>query len=174
MIDRGACIMLGTLTKTHGVDGSLILRLTHPETRIKEESSTVFIEIDGLLVPFFIDDLSEKSHRELIVKLEDIDTVTQAGEITGCDTYMEKDLVDVSPETAGEEKQLAGYRVFDKQKGFVGEVIEFMNVTNNPLLCVIRDKKEFYIPFHPDIVLEIQYKKKQIFINAPEGLFEIE
>lgn len=172
MIDRQKCSLLGTLAKTQGIDGSLVLRLSEFKTDEIEEPESVFIEIDGLLVPFFIDRLREKSSGEFIVKFIDVDSIEQATHLTGCRAFVagSQSMHRKSPLA---EKNIMDYRVVDTRLGFIGTASEIIDLAQNPLLKVIAEKQEYLIPFHPDIVREIDNKKKIITIESPDGLLEI-
>ena len=61
----------------------------------------------------------------------------------------------------------------DKKLGFIGIAGEIEDIANNPLLHVTHEGKEFLIPVHEDIILEINDRDKVIFIDAPDGLFEL-
>ncbi|MBN1158048.1 MAG: hypothetical protein JXA61_01595 [Bacteroidales bacterium] len=172
MIDKNKCRLLGTLAKTHGIDGSLILRLSGFETDEIREPETVFIEIDGLLVPFFIGALRERSSREFIIRFIDVDSAEQARKLTGCNVF-EVATIQRGMKTAVPEKSVKGYQVTDKRSGFKGTVTEILDPDRNPLLKVIREGQEFLIPFHRDIILEINNRKKTITIEAPDGLFDL-
>ena len=49
------CYYLGKITKTHGFKGNLILHLDTDEPELYENLESVFIERDGMLVPFFFE-----------------------------------------------------------------------------------------------------------------------
>ncbi len=57
--------------------------------------------------------------------------------------------------------------------GFIGFAEEVLDMKNNPLLSVINGDKEFLVPVHEDILLEVNDKEKIIRIDAPEGLFDL-
>jgi 16S rRNA processing protein RimM len=172
MTDKNKCILLGTLAKTLGIDGSLILRLSEFERDDTGELKFVFIEIDGFLVPFFIDVLKERSSREYIVKFMDIDTAEQAAEFTGSRVFTNA-LSTTSPKNTLPERNVKGYRVLDVRLGFVGTAAEILYLAQNPLLKAIKDEHEYLIPFHPDIICEINNRKKTITIESPDGLFDL-
>src|SRR6056297_1380694 len=82
---------LGKVLKSHGKNGEVIINsdLELPENFTKVES--IFLEIEGGLVPFFVEHIWLKSSQTAILKLEDIDSVEQANELTECDWYLPLD-----------------------------------------------------------------------------------
>ncbi len=70
-------------------------------------------------------------------------------------------------------QDIKGYRVIDKQSGIYRICRGNGEMANNPLLSVTNGDKEFLVPVHEDIILEINDKEKIIRIDAPEGLFDL-
>jgi 16S rRNA processing protein RimM len=173
MINKEDCLLLGTIAKPHGTKGSVLLRLRIIKSYEIRKWDSVFVEIDGLLVPFFIEEFKISSADALILKLESVDSETKAREMAGNAVYAAKEQVRLRKKTPGEFPDLKGYKVQDVALGFVGTAVDIADIANNPLLRVTRDGKEFLIPAHEDIILEVNTKKKEILIRAPEGLFEI-
>lgn len=172
MINKDNCILLGTLTKPHGTRGSLIVRFSGLKAEDIKKRGLVFVEIDGLPVPFFIESFQEKTEETVILKIEGIDTENKAREFLGYSVYVMKDQIKVK--LASEKiRDIKGYKVIDENLGFVGFAEEVLDMKNNPLLSVLNGDKEFLVPLHEDIVLEVNDKEKTIRIDAPEGLFDL-
>jgi 16S rRNA processing protein RimM len=173
MINKESCLLLGKLAKPHGTKGSLVLWSRNMIVDDFKKKESVFAEIDGLLVPFFVESFKKISPETAIMKFEDIDSETQAKAFAGIPVYMLKEQVRKKRKTSDGMPSFSGYKVFDMRLGFVGTAGEINDIANNPLLQVNHEGKDFLIPAHGDIILEINEKKKEIKINAPEGLFEI-
>jgi 16S rRNA processing protein RimM len=172
MINKDNCILLGTLTKPHGTRGSLIVRFSGLKAEDIKKRGLVFVEIDGLPVPFFIESFQEKTADTVILKIEGVDTENKAREFLGYPVYVMKDQIRIKP--ASEEIQdIKGYQVIDRHLGFIGFAEEVVEMVKNPLLSVINGDKEFLVPVHEDIILEISDKERIIRIDAPEGLFDL-
>jgi ribosomal 30S subunit maturation factor RimM len=55
----------------------------------------------------------------------------------------------------------------------MGLATEIIDVANNPLLAVRNGDKEYLVPVHENIILEINDREMEIRIDAPEGLFDL-
>jgi 16S rRNA processing protein RimM len=172
MINKDNCILLGTLTKPHGTRGSLIVRFSGLKAEDIHKRGLVFVEIDGLPVPFFIESFQEKTEDTVILKIEGIDTENKAREFLGYPVYMMKDQIKVKS-SSKKNQDIKGYQVIDKHLGFIGFAEEVIEMTKNPLMSVRNGDKEFLVPVHEDIILEVNDKEKIIRIDAPEGLFDL-
>jgi 16S rRNA processing protein RimM len=169
MIDLSGSILLGTIAKTHGFRGHVIVRLNRFSAEDILKMETVFIEIDGLPVPFFVEDFEERTSDTLLISLEDIHDEKQAKELTGSDLYLPKRNI-ISKEYPSQASVLLGFQVIDNHAGEIGVISEIIDIEMNPLLRVVKDRKEILVPFHPDFINRIDKKKKKIFIETPPGL----
>jgi 16S rRNA processing protein RimM len=46
------CYFLGTITRTHGLQGNVILKLDTDQPEMYNKLESIFVEVNGLLVPF--------------------------------------------------------------------------------------------------------------------------
>src|SRR5690606_22352548 len=88
MIDLSDCLVLGTLAKTHGIRGQLILKLNHFTFEDILLMETVFLEIEGLPVPFFVSEYIERSGDTIILAFDDIETESKAKELIGLTVFI--------------------------------------------------------------------------------------
>lgn len=173
MQNREDYFLLGTLSKTHGVSGELVLKLNNLDADDIEEMGSVFIEFDGLLVPFFISQCFAKNMNSLVVKFEDIDSSEQAGEFVNCKVFSSEIISGDTDDFLRQIDLLIGFDVIDKQYGNIGKLKEFIDMPNNPLFKVVKGKKELLIPVNDEFILEVDKKNKTILIDAPEGLIDL-
>jgi 16S rRNA processing protein RimM len=174
MIDEKT-LHLGTLTKYHGTDGSLILHCDNPILDDVYEPEYLFIEFDGLLVPFFV--AEEKGFRpknadQAIVKFDGIASQAQAEELLNKKVFISFDDVDEENEIAV-SNSVKDYTVIDVVYGDLGVVEEILEIPNNPILLVRKGEVEYLIPVHQDIILEIDDDNKTVKTKVPEGLLDI-
>jgi 16S rRNA processing protein RimM len=174
MISKNDCILLGTLSKPHGTKGSLVIVFKEIGADNFRERGTAFVEFDGLLVPFSIEKFQERSGDTAIIQFEGIISETRAKEFAGLKVFVLKKQVRLRKKfLSGLPGSLSGYSVKDLHQGFVGLVKEITGIASNPLLRVTHGNREILVPFHEDIILEINDKDKIIVIHAPEGLFNL-
>jgi 16S rRNA processing protein RimM len=170
---RDNCILLGTLAKPYGTKGSVLVRCVDLTPDDIKKRETVFLDIDGMLVPFFIEVFQERSRDMAILKLDGIDTESRAREFSGCQVYVRKDQVKRKKRVQESLPDLTGYRVQDLKQGYMGLAGKIIDIANNPLLEVHHEGRDFLVPFHDDIIREIDHNNLVIVIEAPEGLFEL-
>ena len=167
------CFRIGTIVKPHGVHGEIILDSNTPQV-VENIKESVFLEIEGLLVPFFIDELKALSSQRSRIKFLWIETEQKARDMVGCAVYSLNEELGLEEEDfAQSPKLLVDFTVHDIHLGEIGVVKEFIENPSNPLLVVEHGKKELLLPIHPHFVVKIQPKLKSITLNLPEGLVDL-
>ena len=143
MIDLSNSICLGTITKTHGIKGQVVLRLDQFGFDDILRMEPVFIEIDGLPVPFFIEQYKEKTTDSLILSFDDINSEEDAAELAGCKLFIDKNNIRTSHHIHNirQLSDLRGYTVVDKELGTLGKLKDILDIEMNPLLSIKNRKK---------------------------------
>lgn len=175
MIDLDHCIRLGTLSKIHGVKGQLVLRLEYSGFEHITNMELVFVEIDQLPVPFFIEEYRNISDKEILLSLEDIHGGEKAQKLVGNHVWIAPDRIPDrnAPSPNPTHSDLTGYRVMDNTAGYLGTLHQILDFEHNPLLQIIRDKQEILIPFQNEFILDIDDQQKTILVKIPDGLIDI-
>ena len=93
MIRREEVYKIGRLGKTHGVRGEISF-LLDDDVFDRTDADYLILDIDGILVPFFIEEYRFKTDSNALMKFDGIDTQERARELTGCDVYFPRSLSD--------------------------------------------------------------------------------
>ena len=72
------CFYLGKITKKYSFKGELIISLDTDEPEIYKNLKSVFININGRLIPYFIEKSKSQKKATLRVKFEDINSEEEA------------------------------------------------------------------------------------------------
>jgi 16S rRNA processing protein RimM len=166
---RDECILLGSITKTHGVHGQLILRTKEGSIEPDEKWESLFIEIDGIMVPFFISEIYTLREGEWVLGFDDIADKGMAESLTGHAVWIYRDLLKSAPGKISLE-QLVGFTVHDKASGKSGRIREFMDIPGNPVFDAVIDGRDQILPARFEFILDLNMEDKSIIMNLPEGL----
>ena len=169
MIREEEVYKIGKLGKTHGVKGEISF-LFDDDVFDRVEADYLVLCVDGILVPFFIEEYRFKSDSTAIVKFEDIDTQERARELTGCDVYFPRDLAD---DDEGELSLsfLVGFDLVEASSGkSIGRIASIDDSTIN-LLFELEDGT--LIPASDDLITAIDQQARTITMHLPEGLLEL-
>ena len=120
MIRETDVFRIGTINKPHGVKGEVSFTFTD-DIFDRVDGEYLLLMMDGILVPFFLEEYRFKSDNVALVKLEDIDTAEQARRLTNVAVYFPKKYMDAQEEVTSWE-YFTGFRVDDLRHGTLGTI----------------------------------------------------
>lgn len=165
-------ILLGRISRASGYNGSVSVRLEKSFIDNIPEMESVFLEIDGKPVPFFISSEEYQGGDILKIKFKGYDTYEEVNEFTGCSIYLTTFSKD--KKISGNPESISGFKVISGNKSLLGTVMEIIQNPGHDLLKILSSGgKEILIPYHEDFILNTSDKKKTIIVDLPEGLTEI-
>ena len=166
------CYYLGKITKLHGFKGNLILHLDTDEPEFYENMESVFVETNGMLVPFFFEFAQVHGAQKLLVKFEDT-SPEEAEKLVNKAVYLPLETL---PELDGTDfyyHEIIGFTLYDQTNTEVGTIKNVNDSTAQALFEVEIDGKEILIPIVEDWILEVDRENKAILVEIPEGLIEL-
>lgn len=166
------CFELGKITKTHGLKGEVILWLDVDFPEDYEDLESLFLEVKGELVPYFIESYRLSGNRA-IVHFEDIDTFEKAEGMINLQAFLPLDEL---PELENDQfyyHEIIGYQIVDKNLGNLGTVQTVHSMQAQDLLVMDYKGKEVLIPVIDEIVLKAEKEQKILHVSLPEGLLEV-
>lgn len=174
-IPKNNCVKVGFIQKPHGIHGELVIRFQEEYYETLEDCPTLLLEIDNLLVPYFIaeEGLRFKSGESVITQLDWIDTDKKAKELCGLSVYVDQNDV-VESELEMSAHALIGYILIDEELGVIGKISEVNDYSGNVLLSVEYQGKEVLIPLNEDLIVSIDEGTREIVLAIPEGLFDLD
>ena len=128
--------------------------------------------LDGIFVPFFIEEYRFRSDTTALVKLERVDTNEQARKFTNVEVYFPKKYIEEDDsEDIPTWGYFVGFQVKDIKSGYLGEIVAVDDSTMNVLFSIERpDGEELLLPAHEEFMIKIEKKKRTLTVEVPEGL----
>jgi len=172
MIKENEIFAIGKIIKALRVGGELLFDC--PCEIFDNEYFKYFIlDIDGIFVPFFIDEYKIISEKSVIVKIDGIYNQNEAKFLAGKTVFAPiKFLNKVKAEESGIE-YFINFQIFDKNYGFLGKIADIDQTTANILMVVQSENREILIPFVESYIIDIDHDTKIINVNLPQGLIEL-
>ena len=165
-------ILVGQIIKIHGYEGVVIVRLEKLFIENVREMESVFLEIDGKPVPFFISASEYEGNDILKLRFEGYDSFDRVKGLKGCKLYLTENIKTGKIEDSIPD--LTGFKVILKDKSEAGTIAE---IIKNPGQWLLRVNSaigvEILIPFHEDLIIRIDKNQKLLQMDLPEGLTEI-
>ncbi|MGD9929751.1 MAG: ribosome maturation factor RimM [Mangrovibacterium sp.] len=173
-IPKNDCLKIGYLQKPHGIKGEVVLNFEPEFETSLEEEPALFLEIDGLLVPYFLkpDGLRFRSGESALLQFDWVDDENQARQICGCAVYMKKeDWLDDEEELP--LHMLVGYQLFDSKRGIIGTIEQVDDYAGNLIFQVTYNGQEVLIPFNEDFLVRFDEDNREIELQCPDGIFDL-
>jgi 16S rRNA processing protein RimM len=170
LIKQEEVYKIGRLGKAHGIKGEVTMQVDDDIFDLTEAEYLV-LELDNIMVPFFIEEYFFKSDTQAIIKFEGIDTQERARELANTDVFFPISIMEEYNRNAGGEERalsypmLVGYMVND-----IGRVAYIDNQTEN-IMFELEDGT--LIPASEELIEDIDIENKQIKMTIPEGLLDI-
>ena len=173
MINREDLIKIGKFNKLHGIQGELLFAFTN-DSFDEAENPFLICELEGLFVPFRLEEYRFTSGSAALVKLKTIDSESKARRLVNHDVYFPKNQIRVSNETEiGSWDYYIGFHLIDEKTGEVGIITAVEDSTLNTLFIIEKDDEEMLVPAAKEWIAQIDNAEKKIFVTLPEGLLAI-
>ena len=153
MIKKDEVFKIGMFNKPHGVKGEISFTFTD-DIFDRVDCDYLVCLLDGIFVPFFIEEYRFRSDTSVLIKLEKVDTAEKARMFTNVDVYFPKKYVDEEEdeEDAGDIptwNYFIGFKVKDVTYGDLGEIVAVDDSTMNVLFAIEKDGEEILLPATP-------------------------
>lgn len=174
MIKQEEVYQIGRMGKAHGLKGEINFQFTD-DVWDRTDSDHIICEVDGILVPFFIEEYRFRSDTTAIMKLEDIDTIESVQMLVNSPVYLEKKYQEELDDDEVSLHYFIGFRMLDGDTHEeIGTIIDIDDNTDNWLFIVERpDDSEVMIPAHEEFIAEINQQEKTMIMDLPLGLLDL-
>lgn len=169
------CFQLGTITRKVGLNGGLEIFIDADNPRRYEALDSVFLDINGKLVPFFIKSLRFSSRPgHAILHFEDIKTQDEIADFIGLHLYLPLNTLPVLTGKDFYFHEIVGYNFFEqKTMQPLGLIHEIRAEGPNPICIVKNDDQDILIPLVREWIVELDRKNKRLVMNLPDGLLTL-
>lgn len=162
-------ILLGRIAKVSGYEGAVTVRLEKIFSENIPKLESVFLEIDGRPVPFFISSSDYSGADILKLTFKDYNSIEKMREFTGCRVFLTKGVP--KNKEVSDIHDLVGYKVITETEKLLGSIIGVIPNQAQWLLSINSpENKEILIPLHEDFIVSINKRKRIIEMELPEGL----
>lgn len=173
MIKREDVYKIGVFNKPHSIHGELSFTFTD-DIFDRVEAEYLICLLDGIFVPFFLEEYRFRSDSTALVKLEGVDTAERARMFTNVEVYFPSKHAEDAGQGELTWDFFVGFRVEEVNHGDLGEVTEVDTATINTLFVVDHQGEELLIPAQEEFILNIDQKHKVITMDLPEGLLALD
>ena len=172
-MNKDDCFYLGTIVKKYSFKGEVLAKLDTDEPEYYENLESIFLEVRGKLIPFFVENSQLHKSNLLRLKFEDIDSEPDSESILKCDIYLPLSALPTLEGSNFYFHEVIGFTIEDTNFGKVGIIKGVNDATAQALFEIDNDGKEVLIPVNDDIIKKVDRDKKTILVETPEGLIDL-
>ena len=166
------CYFLGKITRRHGLQGNVFLKLDTDQPGMYNKLDGVFVEVNGLLVPFFIEKQQWSKGDTLIISFKN-STEALVEQSLGKDVFLPLSTL---PKLSGNKfyyHEVVGFEIREEDGKSCGNVVSVNDQTAQHYFILDLAGKEIIIPMIRDWILEVNREEKFIKMTLPEGLMDV-
>ena len=170
---KKACFYLGTIIGKYSFKGELLVKTDTDNINSYTSLTSVFIDIENRLIPYFVKHCLVHKSSLLRFKLEDVSDEETANVLLRKKIYLPLELL---PNLTGNKfyyHEVIGFKIIDQKKGEIGTILKINDQTAQPLFEVNDGNKKILIPLHDDLLINLNRKDKSILVNLPDGLIDL-
>jgi len=164
-------VVIAGLTRNPLTDDVVIAGLT----RNPLNNAFLICEIDGIFVPFRIENCRIISDSTAYIQLKNIDSDQKARQLLSHKEvyYPKKYLMEDAEDDSFTWNYFIGFTVTDEQLGKIGNIVDIDETTINTLFIIEKGDEEILIPATEEFIIRIDENQKELIVALPEGLVEL-
>lgn len=175
MIARSQLAEIGSFNKPHGIKGEVSAIFDPDVLDAVASFGHVFVELDGLMVPFTIMSVRPKASETLLLTLKGVTDEKMAAKLASKPIFVEKALLPDDGEDADGFylEDLIGFSLDDEGKP-VGKIVGYDDSTANVLFLVETPGGAVcMVPASADLINNVDVESGTISMSLPEGLINL-
>lgn len=173
MIREQDVYKIGKLGKPHGVNGEMSMQVDD-DIFDQVDAEYLIFRIDGILVPFFMEEYRFKSDETALVKFDGIDSVERAREFTNVEVFFPRELASSATSSQDGEvsyAQLVGFNLINDADGKCVGRIAYVDEQTINIMFELEDGT--LIPASEELITAIDIAAKTITLDIPEGILDL-
>lgn len=166
-------LSVGRMSKLFG--GGILLNLYDRFPAQFDMKEPLFVLIDKLEVPLFLESFQKRGNASAIVRFDDIDTDVRMSEMLGLEVFLpdmdDDQIYDEPTDDAIYFEDLEGWTAV-LSEGVSGEIVKFLD-GDNPLFLVNVNGRDVFIPAVDEFFIDFNEEKTSVTFDLPEGLLDL-
>lgn len=170
MIKEQEVYKIGVIGKAHGVKGELSIQIDD-DVFDRVDAEYLVLKLDGIFVPFFMEEYRFKSDSVALVKFEGVDTQERARELTGVEVYFPRELAEQDEDAELSYSALVGYTLIDDNSGKPVGTIAYVDEQTINIMFELEDGR--LIPASEELIVDVDQQARTITLDIPDGILDL-
>ncbi len=172
MADDGDFVLLGKVTRAHGIRGEIRIHPYSGEPENFRNYRTLYLSLEGSSGRRpFVSERARVQGRQALVRLKGCTSRDQAELLVGCEVWLRSEDLPTLDEDEYYLHEMQGRRAVTRQGDEIGVVTGIMATGAHEILVVRHGTREHLIPLVAEFLVRIE--KERVVLDLPPGLLEI-
>ena len=169
MGDNGS-LLIAKIVGTHGLKGTFKVYSYAESLFVFKPDSLILIRNTKGYEEFHVVNWAKPHKQIILLSLKGISTITQAEPLIGSELFISKAKLPKLEDGTYYWFDIIGLSVFTIDDEYIGRVGSIIPTGSNDVFVVKNLDKEILIPGIESVVLSIDFNKKIMTVNLPDGL----
>ena len=166
-------IEIGVIGTAVGEHGECLIHLLNKNTVLPPNFSSIFIDIQGQRIPFFVDSCQFKAGK-YVLGIDGISSKEKAQELEGKSIFVPLSILPTPEGIDFHYNQIIGFTVNDERLGHIGILTEVWEYPHQNIFVITHhSKKEVLVPALKDFIKHCDMDNKKLMLNTPDGLIDL-
>ena len=166
-------IRIGKIVATHGLNGAVIMTHVAGRKNWLKKGDPLFVALRrDSHIPFFVTQVKSAGNEEMVVLLEDTESVEAAKKLIGKEVFVKEDIL-AQGGAADNPLLWIGFEMEDEEAGRIGLIKDIFQTPTQWLAEVDHQGKEVLVPLIAPVWKKTDIHKKVVFVALPAGLLEV-
>jgi 16S rRNA processing protein RimM len=163
---------LGTVIRTHGIKGDVVIYLDTDEPGRYKKTKSVWLDLKGNLQEFQVTKASI-TEKLGIFHLAGLDDINVSENYIKVKVYMPLSGL---PKLKGKQfyfHEIIGFTVQDETEGLIGPLIDVYELTQHPVGEALWNEQKILFPLVAEFITGIDREEKILHMKLPEGMLDV-
>ena len=168
-------IPIGQLLKPYRQNGEFLALIDPVFFQDLENSQAVFLQVDGLEVPFFLESM-ELDPATSYLKVEEFNAPEDIKAFNGSTLFLRTVDIEFANQKLKEKNDkigLAGFTLLDQTSGIKCPILSVEEYPQQWMALVKYQDRDILIPLAEDYIRTLDEDDKELIMELPEGIFDI-
>jgi len=171
-MNKNDCFFLGRTVRKHGLKGEVKILLDVDFPSFYNGLESVFIELNGELIPYFFEHFQVDRRGYVIAKFEDVDG-DRIETLINRELFLPLSALPPLDENQFYYHDIIGWKAIDMEEQTIGVIESVRDVPGQDLFVVRKEDKEILIPVIDPFIHKVYKDKEMIQFDLPEGLTDL-
>ena len=167
------CFYFGYIVKPIGYEGFFAVKAETDNLQKYANLSSVFIDLNGTLTPFFIAAVQVKDKEIIWLKAEGFNASDEIQALIRKEIYLPLNLLPTLKGNKFYYHEIVGFTVRDEVYGEIGKIKDVIELPHQTILQIMKGYTEILVPLNKEILKNVDRINQIIQIKAPDGLIDI-